>query len=54
MFLLNNMSLLCVYMCTYVLGLPPTHPLPSLQAITEHRAGLVVIQSSFPPAIQFP
>ena len=47
------MSQLYVYMCTSVLGLPPTHPLPGLQAITEHWAGLVVIQSSFPLAIQF-
>ena len=49
----TTMSQLYVYMCTSVLGLPPTHPLPSLQVITEHWAGLVVIRSSFPLAIQF-
>ena len=36
-----------------LLCLPPLHPIPPLQVITEHQAGLLVLYSNFPLVIYF-
>ena len=54
--LYNKVNQLYIYIyphISFLLRLPPTLPIPSLQVVTKHRADLLVLCGCFPLAIYF-